>query len=77
MDEATLFHRCRKALGLSFSAMARALLIAGPRNLQRWEDGTRPVSGRAWVVLEGMLRGKGETALADRVTEVIEQRRQR
>jgi len=52
-------------------------LIAGPRNLQRWEDGTRPVSGRAWVVLEGMLRGKGETALADRVTEVIEQRRQR
>jgi len=60
MDEATLFHRCRKALGLSFSAMARALLIAGPRNLQRWEDGTRPVSGRAWVVLEGMLRGKLE-----------------
>jgi hypothetical protein len=29
------------------------------------------------VALEGMLRGKGETALADRVIKVIEQRRQR
>jgi hypothetical protein len=38
MFEGDLFRRSRKALGLSFSAMARALLIAGPRNLQRWED---------------------------------------
>ena len=28
------------------------------------------------MVLEGMLRGKGETALANRVLAVIEQRRQ-
>jgi hypothetical protein len=29
------------------------------------------------VALEGMLRGKGETALADRAAAVTEQRRQR
>ena len=55
--------------------MARALLIAGDRNIRRWEDGHHPVSGPAWVALEGMLRGKGQTTLAYRVTEVIEQRR--
>jgi hypothetical protein len=71
------FHRCRKALGLSTGEMARALLIAGDRNIRRWEDGHHPVSGPAWVALEGMLRGKGEIALADRVVAVIEQRRQR
>ena len=75
MTEATLFHRCRKALGLSLSAMARALLIADPRNLQRWEDGHHPVSGPAWVALEYMLREAGEIALADRVAEVVQQRR--
>jgi hypothetical protein len=57
--------------------MARALLIAGDRNIRRWEDGHHPVSGTAWVALEGMLRGKCETALADRVTEVIEQQQHR
>jgi len=77
VTEAALFHRCRKALGLSTGAMARALLIAGDRNIRRWEDGHHPVSGPACVALEGMLRSKDETALADRVIEVIEQRRHR
>jgi DNA-binding transcriptional regulator YiaG len=75
MSEAALFRRCRKALGLSLSAMARALLIASDRNPRRWEDGTRPVSGPAWVALEYMLREAGEGALADQVAEVVEQRR--
>ena len=42
MSEAALFHRCRKALGLSTGEMARALLIAGDRNIRRWEDGHHP-----------------------------------
>jgi DNA-binding transcriptional regulator YiaG len=75
MTEAALFRRCRKALGLSLPAMARALLIASDRNPRRWEDGTRPVSGPAWVALEYMLREAGEGALADQVAEVVEQRR--
>ena len=75
MTEAALFHHCRKALGLSLSAMARELLIAGPRNIRRWEDGTRPVSGPAWVAVEYMLRKAGKTALADQVAVVTEQRR--
>jgi len=75
MSEAALFRRSRKALGLSFSAMARALLIAGPRNLQRWEDGHHPVSGPAWIALEYMLREAGEIALADQVAEVVARRR--
>jgi len=75
MSEAALFRRCRKALGLSFNEMARALLIASARNPQFWEDGTRPVSGPAWVALEYMLREAGEIMLADQVTKVIEQRR--
>jgi hypothetical protein len=74
MTEAKLFRRCRKALGVN--DMARALLVAGDRNIRRWEDEHHPVSGTAWVALEGMLRGKGEMALADRVAKVIEQRRQ-
>jgi hypothetical protein len=75
MSEAVLFHRCRKAFGLSFSAMARALLIAGPRNLQRWENGRHPVSGPAWVALEYMLREASEIALADQVAVVVARRR--
>jgi hypothetical protein len=75
MSDSDLFRRSRKALGLSFSAMARALLIAGPRNIQRWEDDTRPVSGPAWVALEYMLREAGEIALADQVAVVVQQRR--
>ena len=77
MSEAALFHRCRKALGLSTGEMARALLVAGDRNIRRWEDGHHPVSGPAWVALEHLLRNHGETILADRVAEVVEQRRQR
>jgi hypothetical protein len=75
MTEAALFHRCRKALGLSLPAMARALLIASDRNPRRWEDGTRPVSGPAWVALEYMLREAVEIALAEQVAEVVERRR--
>jgi DNA-binding transcriptional regulator YiaG len=75
MTEAALFRRCRQALGLSLSAIARQLLIASDRNPRRWEDGTRPVSGPAWVALEYMLREAGEIALAEQVAEVVEQRR--
>jgi DNA-binding transcriptional regulator YiaG len=77
MHEAVLFHRCRRALGLSQPAIARALLIASDRTIRRWEQDELTVAGPAWVALEGILRGKGETALARRVTEVIEQRRGR
>jgi DNA-binding transcriptional regulator YiaG len=75
MTEAALFRRCRKALGLSLNEMARALLIASDRNPRRWEDGTRPISGPAWVALEYMLRETGELDLADQVAEVVQQRR--
>jgi DNA-binding transcriptional regulator YiaG len=77
MTEAALFHRCRRALGLSQPAIARALLIAQDRTIRRWEQGEQAISGPAWVALEAKLRGKGEIALADSVVAVIEQRRQR
>jgi DNA-binding transcriptional regulator YiaG len=77
MIEARLFHRCRKALGLSQPAIARALLIASDRTIRRWEQNELTVAGPAWVALEGILRGAGEMTLADRVATVIEQRRQR
>ena len=69
MTEAALFH------GFSLNEMARALLIASDRNPRRWEDGTRPISGPAWVALEYMMREAGEISLADRVAEVVERRR--
>jgi hypothetical protein len=75
MTEAALFRRCRTALGLSLNQMAAELLIAGDRNLRRWEDGHHPVSGPAWVALSYMLRDAGETSLADQVAEVVQQRR--
>jgi DNA-binding transcriptional regulator YiaG len=77
MTEAALFHRCRKALGLSQAEMARVLLIAQDRTIRRWEQSEQAVSGPAWVALEGILRGDGKAALADCVAMVIEQRRQR
>jgi DNA-binding transcriptional regulator YiaG len=77
LTEAALFRRCRKALGLSQPAMARALLIAQDRTIRRWEQNEQAISGPAWVALEGMLRSKGETALADRIATVMKQRRQR
>jgi DNA-binding transcriptional regulator YiaG len=76
MSEAALFHRCRRALELSQPAMARALLIAQDRTIRRWEQGEQAISGPAWVALEMMLRGNGNTVLADRIVTVIEQRRQ-
>lgn len=77
MTEAALFHRCRKALGLSQAEMARVLLIAQDRTIRRWEQSEQAISGPAWVALETMLRGAGQMVLADRATAVIEQRRQR
>jgi DNA-binding transcriptional regulator YiaG len=55
MTEAALFHRCRKALGLSQPGIARALLIASDRTIRRWEQNELAVAGAAWVALEGML----------------------
>jgi hypothetical protein len=52
-------------------------LIAQDRTIRRREQSEQTISGPAWVALEAMLRGKGEIALADRVSQVIEQRRQR
>jgi DNA-binding transcriptional regulator YiaG len=75
MQEAALFHRCRKALGLSQPGIARALLIASDRTIRRWEQGELTVAGPAWVALEYMLRDAGEIVLADQVAEVIERRR--
>ena len=49
-------------------------MIASDRNPRRWEDGTRPISGPAWVALEYMLREASEIMLADQVAKVIEQR---
>ena len=43
----------------------------------RWEQDEQAISGHAWVTIEMILRVRGETALADRVADVIEQRRQR
>jgi DNA-binding transcriptional regulator YiaG len=74
MTEA-LFHRCRKALGLSQPAIARALLIASDRTIGRWEQGELTVAGPAWVALEYLLRDSSEIALADRVAGVGRQRR--
>ena len=77
LTEAALFRCCRKALGLSQLAIARALLIAQDRTIRRWEQDEQTISGSAWVAIEMILRGSGETTLADRVADVIEQRRQR
>jgi DNA-binding transcriptional regulator YiaG len=75
MTEAALFHRCRKALGLSQPAIAQALLIASDRTVRRWEQGELAVAGLAWVALEDLLRKANETALADKVAQVVQQRR--
>jgi hypothetical protein len=75
MTEAALFRRCRKALGLSTEEMART-------TANRWRPQHPAPGGRTppgirprRMALEGMLRDEGETALADRVFEVIERRR--
>jgi hypothetical protein len=52
MTEATLFHCCRKTLGLS----PPALLIASDRIIRRWEQCELTVAGPAWVALEDLLR---------------------
>jgi DNA-binding transcriptional regulator YiaG len=75
MTEAALFHRCRRALGLSQPAIARALLIASDRTIRRWEQAELTVAGPAWVALEYLLREGDEIALADKVAQVVRQRR--
>jgi transcriptional regulator with XRE-family HTH domain len=75
MTEATLFHRCRKALGLSQSEIARALLIASDRTIRRWEQDELMVAGPAWVALEYLLRESAHLVLADKVAGVIRERR--
>jgi hypothetical protein len=75
VTEAALFHRCRKALGLSPSKIARALLIASDRTVRRWEQNELAVAGPAWVALEYLLRESAHLVLADKVAEVIRQRR--
>jgi hypothetical protein len=57
--------------------VARASARCYASFIRRWKDGHHPVSGPAWVALEHLLRNHGETILADRVAEVVEQRRQR
>jgi hypothetical protein len=52
-------------------------LIASDRTIRRWEQNELAVAGPAWVAIEMILRDQGETALADRVVVVIEQRRRR
>jgi DNA-binding transcriptional regulator YiaG len=74
MTEAALFHRCRKVLGLSQPAIARALLIASDRTIRRWEQGELTVAGPAWVALEHLLRRSDKIALADKVARVVQQR---
>jgi DNA-binding transcriptional regulator YiaG len=75
MTEAALFHRCRKALGLSQSAIARELLIASDRTIRRWEQGELTVAGPAWVALEDLLRKGNEITLANKVAQVVQRRR--
>ena len=76
MTETTSSTAAARRLGCR-PAIARALLIASDRTVRRWEQNEPAVAGPAWVALEGMLRGKGEATLADRVATIIEQRRQR
>jgi DNA-binding transcriptional regulator YiaG len=75
MAEAALFHRCRKALGLSQPAIPRALLIVSDRTIRRWEQGELTVAGPAWVALEDLLTKSNEIAFADKVAQVVQQRR--
>ena len=75
MREAVLFQRCRKALGLTQPAIARALLIASDRTVRRWEQDELAVAGPAWVALAYLLRENNEMALANKVAEVVQQRR--
>ena len=74
-DEGELFKRCRRALGLSQPAIARALLVASDRTIRRWEGEQLAIAGPAWVALEYMLRGCDEIVIADQVAEVVRRRR--
>jgi DNA-binding transcriptional regulator YiaG len=75
MAEAALFHRCRKALGLSQPEIARALLIASDRTVRHWEQDELMIAGPAWVALAYLLRENNEVALADKVAQVVQQGR--
>jgi DNA-binding transcriptional regulator YiaG len=56
---AALFRDCRKALGFTGAAMARALRVHGGRTVRMWEAGDREVPGPVWVALGYMLRERG------------------
>jgi len=76
MTEAALFRRCQGARTIHRRN--------GPNTANRWRPQHPAPGGRTppgirprRVALEGMLRDKGDTALADRVFEVIERRRRK
>lgn len=73
--EGELFKRCRRALGLSQSETASAMLVVSDRTIRRWEDGDREVAGPAWVALEVLLRQAHQPELATEVKTLIEHRR--
>jgi Protein of unknown function (DUF1153) len=60
-DRSSAVPVCRKALGLSQPAMARALLIASDRTIRRWEGEQLAIADPAWAALEYMLRGRNES----------------
>ena len=60
---------------MSQPAIARALLIASDRTVRRWEQGELTVAGPAWVALGYLLKEGGEMALADKVAQMVQQRR--
>jgi len=44
-------------------------------HLCRWEQGELTVPGPAWLALEYLLRERNEIGLADKVGQVVQQRR--
>lgn len=72
--EADLFRRCRWALGLSQAEIAVVLRVASDRTIRRWEAGTLPITGAAWVALRYMLSER-RMPLVDDVEKIIIQRR--
>lgn len=47
----------RRAYGLSISGLASVLRISDARTIRRWENGERPISGPASIVLDMMRAG--------------------
>ena len=51
------FFKIRTDAGLSLRELGELLRISDLRSLQRWEDGTREVSGPVTVLMEMIARG--------------------